>query len=133
VLYDVVRFCDVGRLVPVHLRRANSTRGRLFIRQERDASRNRTLLIARVEGPAGAADVLPLHDVVLVGMVGDGWLLTGTERIPVGPLGVETWVGQTWWAEPAPLQDLIDLEAKWAAANAELVTLRAIREAKGVG
>jgi hypothetical protein len=120
--YFVLRlYCDGCRIQKVALH-ANRVRGSLSIKSE--STGRRESLVARINPLAGSRPIPPLFDASLAGMSGESWVLTGFEKIEAGPLRRECLVGQVWLAEPAAMQDLIDVEAKWATALTELERFR---------
>jgi hypothetical protein len=65
----------------------------------------------------------PLYDVSLVASNGESWTLAGYERIEAGALQHVHFVGQSWFIEPAAIQDLIQAERKWGAASGRVHAL----------
>jgi hypothetical protein len=137
VEYQVLRACDAGHIVEQHVRMASSTRGRIQVRQETDAMRKRTVLVARLVATTGYQAIPALFDVTLVGTSGELWVLSGFERIQAGPLAREHAVGQSWLIEPAPVEDLIKAETQVNKLSGEAhelkQQLRALIEAAQVG
>ncbi len=122
----VTRVCDAGRKLPQRLRQNGGVRGTMRIQQEQGPVRHRWTLVARLSMDIERS-IPALYDATLVTMNGAQWVITGHGRIEAGPLRQEHRVMQTWILEPASVQDVIDLEARWAAAAAlEAHELRAL-------
>ena len=117
VEYEVQLVLESGKVSPRHVRSARTVRGSLAIAQEQDPIRHRAVLVARLTTPAGIASVPPLYDVTIVSFTGSLWTLAGYERIDTGAMLQPQIVGQAWIVEPVTIQDLIDIERKWAAAS----------------
>jgi hypothetical protein len=129
--YFVVRVCDGGRKLPQRLRQNSGVRGTLRIQQEQDPVRHRWTLVARLT-MGTERSIPPLYDVTMVTMNGTQWVISGHERIEAGPFRHEhRGVMQTWILEPASIQDVIDLEARWAAAALEAHKLHALLKEAG--
>ena len=128
--YLVTRLFDGGRVVPHHVRHANTVRGILTVKQEEDSVRHRAALVARVSGPSIVRPVPPLYDVILIASTGAVWTLSGYERIQSGTLQHEYTLGQSWLVTPAPLEDLRKAEAEWARL-AEILAKQASPRADG--
>jgi hypothetical protein len=120
VEYEVQRLLEVGKVSPRHVRSATTVRGLLAIAQEEDPVRHRAVLVARLTTQPPAVPIPPLYDVTIVSLSGTIWTLAGYERIESGSVLQPQIVGQAWIVEPVFIQDLIDVEHKWAAAHARV-------------
>lgn len=120
VEYEVQRLLDSGKVTPKHLRATNTVRGLLTIAQEPDTVRHRAVLVARLVPSSTFPAIPPLFDVSVVTLSGSLWTLAGYERIETGALNQPQLVGQAWIVEPVFVQDLIDVEHKWAAASGRI-------------
>lgn len=118
--FRVLRLYDGGVRVEKHVREAGQTCGALGIKTENIGASKRPILVARLTVRFGQRSIPALYEVQCIGTSGESIALSGHERIEAGPMRKECLVGQTWLLEPAPVQDLMDAEAKW---------LRAVREA----
>ena len=128
--YIVARVFDAGRVMPLFVRHASETRGRIDVRQELDNGRSRHVLVARLAPVKGHRAIPPLYDAVLVG-AGEVWVLSGVERVVGGPLGHEHWLAQSWLIRPGPIDDLIKAEGEVNRLSGLLHELQAKTETAG--
>lgn len=116
-------YADGCRLVKA-MRVAGARRGLLSITQEQLEGHPGSLLVARLNNAGGVRGIPPLYNVTLAGISSQAWLLRGFERLESGPMRRACLLGQFWLAEPAVVQDLIDVETKWTNAVREANELR---------
>lgn len=129
--YEVQVLLEAGKVSPRHIRAARTFRGSLCIAQEHDATRHRTVLVARLRTPMGSRLVPPLYDVTIVGAAGAVWTFSGYERAETDTLQPQ-FFGQAWIVEPASVQDLIDAERKWSMSAGRVHQLEQQLRALGV-
>ena len=82
------------------------------------------MLVAHFHPTDGKSPVPPLYDVRLLGLFADAWALAGFESLPLGPMGDECSVAQTWFLKPGPFKELEHADNQWRKLAIEVHELR---------
>lgn len=122
--YFLTRARDKGRLLPKRVRQSSEARGSVQISEQRNEVRRRVMLVAHFNPTDGKSPVPPLYDVRLLGMFGGAWALAGFESLPIGPMGDECSVAQTWFLQPGPYRALEHADNQWRKLAIEIHELR---------